>query len=1018
MAEGILFSVAGKILEGLGSLLLQESKLAWGVKDEIQKLIKTVNTIKSTLLDAEEQHNKMNQQVTDWIQRLKDAFYDVDDLVDDFSTELRWREVMTGNKLGYEVRIFFSNYNQIAYSLRMAHKIKTIREKLHEIKNDKQFHFSEHLVEKGVISIERETHSFIRVEKVIGRDNDKGKVIKLVLDSNDFVNVSVVTIVGLGGVGKTTLAQLVYNDENVTNYFQLRMWVCVSEDFTVKTIVEKIIKSATRKELGNFHLNELQEFLRKEIDGKRYLLVLDDVWNEKQNKWDELTDLLMNGSKGSKILVTTRGKVVAKVTSKLESYVYTLTGLDEKKSWSLFTQKAFQHGVEPKDSKLVEIGKGIVGKCGGVPLVIMTIAQLLSGNNKEDDWLNFKENEMSKVIKEESDILPLLKLSYDHLPSNLKQCFAYCALFPKDYKIKKQKLIHLWMAQGFIQMSKRECPENVGDKYFLTLLSGSFFQDPEYDRWGNVVACKMHDLMHDLAQLVAGTECTMQTFEKVESVNVRCRHLSLDCGEVKASWKFPAVLYSGNNIRTLLLFCRLNWGFNLDHGDEILTSYAYLRALDFGGLKFHKLLSSNGKLLSLIGELKHLRYLDVSGVDIRILPNSLSRLVNLETLDLSYCSELVELPRHIKKMVNLRHLINKKCDSLTGMPYGLGHLTNLQTLPLFVVSKQSKRKTNHSGTEELHRLNNLRGKLKIKNLKFEASRKSANLEGKQFLWSLTLDWGRSDDREVQGNEGIDEVEVLEGLKPHSNLKKISVRSFMVVKLCDWLLSLTKLTSISIKKCRRCKHIPPLDKLPCLKTLCLSHLDDLEYISDEANKSWSTLPATFFPSLEQFTLCDCPELKGWWRKHDYNDTELPSFPCLSKLDIQNCPNLMFMPLCPSLVELKLLKTSSKPLQRMMTMTLKNKGEPSTSSCFSAPLSNLKSMLMFKIPDLESLPVDALQNLTALVDLKILSCPKISQLDQALKFLPSLQNREITSYEEPEPEWEDICRMGLRFIPDFG
>ncbi|XP_044507190.1 putative disease resistance protein RGA3 [Mangifera indica] len=153
------------------------------------------------------------------------------------------------------------------------------------------------------------------------------------------------------------------------------MWVCVSEDFTVKTIVEKIIKSATRKELGNFHLNELQEFLRKEIDGKRYLLVLDDAWNEKQNKWDELTDLLMNGSKGSKTLVTTRIKEVAKVTSKLESYVYTLTGLDEKTFWSLFTQKAFQHEVEPKDSKLIEIGKGIVAKCGGVPLVIMTIAQ-------------------------------------------------------------------------------------------------------------------------------------------------------------------------------------------------------------------------------------------------------------------------------------------------------------------------------------------------------------------------------------------------------------------------------------------------------------------------------------------------------------------------------------------------------------------------------------------------------------------------------------------------------------------
>ncbi|XP_031280754.1 putative disease resistance protein RGA3 [Pistacia vera] len=350
MAEGIIFSIAGKILEELGSSAVREGKLAWGVKGEIKKLESTVNTIKLVILDAEEQHSK-NREVTDWIQRLKDAFYDADDLLDDFFTQLQWQEVLSRNKLANKVRIFFSKSNQIAYSFRMAHKIKTIREKLDEIKNDRHFHLSECPVEKRVINIERETHSFIHVETVIGRDDDKNNVIRLLLDSNDDKNVLVVTVVGLGGVGKTTLAQLVYNDESIINHFELRMWVCVSDDFIMKIIVEKIIKSATRKELGNFHLNELQEFLRKEINGKRYLLVLDDVWNENHNKWNELMNLLMNGSKGSKILVTTRSEVVAKVTSKLESYVYPLRGLDEKKSWSLFTQKAFEPGKEPKDSK-------------------------------------------------------------------------------------------------------------------------------------------------------------------------------------------------------------------------------------------------------------------------------------------------------------------------------------------------------------------------------------------------------------------------------------------------------------------------------------------------------------------------------------------------------------------------------------------------------------------------------------------------------------------------------------------
>ncbi|KAJ0025014.1 hypothetical protein Pint_07432 [Pistacia integerrima] len=554
------------------------------------------------------------------------------------------------------------------------------------------------------MDIERETHSFVRVEKVVGRDDDKKKVIQLLLDSDVNENVSIISIFGFGGLGKTALAQLVYNDEHVINYFQLRMWVCVSNNFNEKIIVENIIKSATGKKTEGLDIDQLKECLRKEIiNGKKYFLVLDDIWNENSIMWDKLKTLLMDGERGSKILVTTRSEQVARITSTLNSYVYPLKVLDENKSWSLFTQIAFADGIKPKDSKLVEFGKEIVAKCGGVPLVIMTVGHLLHGINEEDDWLHFKDNEMSKVIEKESDILPILKLSYDYLPSHLKQCFAYCALFPKDYKIKKQKLIYLWMAQGFLQaLDKNECLEEVGNKYFTTLLLMSFFQDPQYDEWGNVVACKMHDLLRELAKLVAGTECTFTTIGTVQSVDDKCRHVSLDCGDVKSSWKFPIALYSAKNIRSLLLFYRSNWRFDLDGGYEIFSSYRYLRALDFGQLKFKKLLHSNGKL-------KHLRYLNFSYMQIEKLSDSILRLWNLETLDLSHCDKLKELPRDIRKMMNLRHLINKKCDSLCGMPYGIGCLTNLQTLSIFVASQRNSK---HSGIEELKGLNNLRGKLK------------------------------------------------------------------------------------------------------------------------------------------------------------------------------------------------------------------------------------------------------------------------------------------------------------------
>ncbi|XP_031282899.1 putative disease resistance protein RGA3 [Pistacia vera] len=675
MAEVILFDAAGKILEVLGSLVAKEIGLASGVKDEIRQLIDTVRTVKDILHDAEEQHSKKNEEVAVWLQRLKDALYDADDLLDDYYTEFQQlREAMNRNTLAKEVRIFFSKSNQIAFSISMAHKIKAIKKKLEAVFNARPIYLVEQLPDKNrVENVERETHSFVHADKVFWRDEDKNNVIRLLLDSDGRENVLVISIFGLGGLGKTTLAQLVYNDQNIINHFKLRMWVCVCEDFNLKIIMEKIIKSATRKEIEKLEIDQLQECLRKEINGKKYLLVLDDIWNENPGMWDKLKNLLVNGARGSKILVTTRSEKIAKITSKFSSYVYPLRDLDENKSWSLFLQIAFEHGIEPKDSKLVTFAREIVAKCGGVPLVRITIGHLLYGNNNRDHWLHFRDNKMTSIIKNESDILPVLKLSYDHLPLHLKQCFVYCALFPKGYKIEKQKLVYLWMAQGFLQASnENRCLEDVGHKYFMNLLSRSFFQDPEYDKLDNVVACKMHDLIHDLAQSIAGFECIVATLDTTNRFDKRCRHVSLH-STVDSSWKFQTVVHGVTHVRTLLLF-ESNAFLELDGDFEFSSSSMSLRALDFGELEFKKLPRS-------IDKLKPLRYLNISyNGYIVALPNSMSRLWNLETLDLSNYLELKELPRDIRKLVNLRHLTNEECDFLVGMPYGLGLLTNLRTL--------------------------------------------------------------------------------------------------------------------------------------------------------------------------------------------------------------------------------------------------------------------------------------------------------------------------------------------------
>ena len=213
MAEGVLFDVAKGMIEKAINLAIQEIGLLWSLKDEIEKLKDTVFTISAVLLDAEEQQQH-NNQVKVWLKRLKDAIYDADNLLDDISTEAQRREVMTQNKKAKEVRIFFSKSNQLAYGLKMGHKVKAMRERLDAIKNDRGFHLDERPVETQVGGYRaRETHSFVRSEEVIGRDNDKDEIKKILLDPNAEGNVSILPIVGLGGQGKTTLAQLVFNDE-------------------------------------------------------------------------------------------------------------------------------------------------------------------------------------------------------------------------------------------------------------------------------------------------------------------------------------------------------------------------------------------------------------------------------------------------------------------------------------------------------------------------------------------------------------------------------------------------------------------------------------------------------------------------------------------------------------------------------------------------------------------------------------------------------------------------------------
>ncbi|KAL5565861.1 hypothetical protein UlMin_029025 [Ulmus minor] len=282
----------------------------------------------------------------------------------------------------------------------MARRIKKIRETLGEIQADRGFHLEERLEDKRSFMRPAESHSFVMEDEVIGRNDDKKAVIELLLsDFETKKNVSTIAIVGIGGLGKTTLAQWIFKDEEVKKCFEPKAWVCVSESdvFDVKLLVQNIVRAVGGTSPDpNLALEQLQTQLRSRIEGKKYLLVLDDVWNENRAEWDKLAKLLQSGARGSRILITTRSEMVATATRTTRAGTYQLRGLDEGKSLDLFRTMAFEEGIQPADNwGLAGIKREIVDKCKGVPLAIKSIATLLQSRlirspDPEKEWKLFK----------------------------------------------------------------------------------------------------------------------------------------------------------------------------------------------------------------------------------------------------------------------------------------------------------------------------------------------------------------------------------------------------------------------------------------------------------------------------------------------------------------------------------------------------------------------------------------------------------------------------------------------------
>ncbi|TYJ36587.1 hypothetical protein E1A91_A05G317000v1 [Gossypium mustelinum] len=784
----------------------------------LKKLKPTLMSVKAVLDDAE---NKQitNPSVKSWTDELKDAVYDAEDLLDEISTEALRNKIepeyqTTAMK---KVSSFLSSSNPFKDG--MQSKLEEILGRLDYLLNQKQILGLKENYKGEKAFQRRPATSLVDESDVYGRDDEKEEIMKLLDPQNLSENqIAVVSIVGMGWLGKT---QLIYNDPRVDKWFDRKAWVCVSEEFDAFNVTKTILEEMKCSCDGNQNLNQLQLKLKEQLSGKKYLIILDDVWNKNYFHWKELASPFTSGAKNSKIIVTTRDENVAAIMRN-NVPTYRLDVLSDDDCWN-----------PTKHPDLMAIGEAIVKRCGGLPLA----AKALGG------------------------LLPLT-LSYHYLPSHLK----------RYYEFEKEELIQLWMAEGLLELPKDNGDlEERGTKYFKDLRLRSFFQQSK----GKKSCFVMHDLISDLAKSVTGEFiCRLEGSGSGSCViTERTRHLSNSLAKAKGLRTFlnTKPVWYCSFVSDVLM-----------HDLMVKSSLRVLSLAEYRNIK---------NLPEDIGNLKHLRNLNLSRTKIKKLPNSLC------TLDLD------ELPRDMERLINMLYL-DIKGTKLARMPEEIDFVLGCQT---------------GSRINELGKLKHLRGRLSISGLKNVASAmdaKDANLKDKVDLKKLKLRWGKDDD--IDGDSRHDREHLV-------------IQSYKGTRFPEWVghSSFSNIASLGLHDCKFCISLPPFGQLSSFNSLSISGLSGVLIVGDEfyGNGQASTKPfqslemLSFknmaeweewycwsddaFPLLQELSIRDCPKLTKSLPKH---------LPCLKKLEIEDCEKLGgLLPTAPSILELELQKCKALQLE---------------------------------------------------------------------------------------------------------
>ncbi|KAM3206578.1 hypothetical protein ACQJBY_061972 [Aegilops geniculata] len=964
----VLDAFASYIADTIKQMAADEVGMLLGVTGEIDSLQDKLESLRDYLADADRKRIT-DRRVQGWVTKLKGVMYEATNILDLCELKAMDRRGAAPSPCCNPL-LFCLRHPRFAHDI--GSRIRKLNKSLDDIcKLGAAFSFIKLEAYQDYrpgrpSAADRKTDPVLERSAVVGEkiEEDTRELVKELTKGNH--GIVVVAIVGVGGIGKTTLAKKVFNHEDIQHKFQKKMWLSVTQDFSEVELLRLAITAADGKLPATEDKSMLVPALLNAVRNQKFLLVLDDMWSDRA--WTSLLNApFSHGAPGSRIVITTRNETVARGMRAREPY-HRIDKLGPEDAWTLLRKQVVSGEADGPDIDLLkDIGLQVVEKCDGLPLAVKVMGGLLCQKGKQrHDWEMVLNDSIWSASEMPEELNYAVYLSYEDLPPCIKPCFLHYSLLPKGGLFRRGAIIGMWISEGFIHGTS-EYLEELGMKYYSELILRNliepgiqYIDDPVFN---------MHDVVRSFAQFAARDEAV--AVQSGENGNIskltaqKFLHLSVESKVSESEGLDWSSLEAQKALRTLICVGHVN----IKPGDS-LVDFPCLRTLIL-----HTNSANVAPLVESLHELKHLRYLSIWNSDISCLPDNIGKMKFLQYISLGGCQQFVKLPHSI---VNLGKLwfLDVRETSINGIPRGFRALKNVRTLSGFPVLVDG----DWCSLEELGPLSQLRFLYlrELQNVSSTSSASKGRLSEKVHLTSLYLEcssilWV---DGLIKDEEGVSEQrqikEVFDGLCPPPSLDYLSMSGYFGRELPRWMTSTLLASSLG---CLRtlwmedlvcCAQLPAgLCQLPYLEEFHIRHAPSIKHVGPEFLQPYNHhgahpfQVALAFPRLHRMELIRMPKWEEWvWGE------QVQAFPVLEELFLEKC-KLRLVP--PGLA------SNARALKKLVISMVQQVK-------FLENFASVTELEVSYSPDLERIT-----NLPNLQKLTIITCPKLNVLEG----VPALQ-----------------------------